>query len=117
MGKAESGSRSSNVAPLNPRRSKSSGLFEACSKRKWSATSNRVDYIMGDDVDVNEPEVVKELTDWGIWYTETTGVDGFRLDAVKSIDAKFFQPWLTTMREHGNHPDFAVGARGSIPSR
>ena len=81
--------------------------------KQWSSNVSQergnFDYIMGDDVDVNEPEVVKELTDWGIWYTETTGVDGFRLDAVKSIDAKFFKPWLTTMREHGNHPDFAVG--------
>ena len=67
------------------------------------------DYIMGDDVDVNEPEVARELTDWGIWYTTTTGVDGFRLDAVKSIDAGFFAPWLRTMQRYGNHPGIAVG--------
>lgn len=63
--------------------------------KQWSSNVSQergnFDYIMGDDVDVNEPEVVKELTDWGIWYTETTGVDGFRLDAVKSIDAKVLQ--------------------------
>ncbi len=90
----------------------STGIMRFAGKQ-WSDNVSHecgnFDYIMGDDVDVNEPEVVKELTDWGIWYTETTGADGFRLDAVKSIDAKFFKPWLTTMREHGNHPDFAVG--------
>lgn len=90
----------------------STGIMRFAGKQ-WSDNVSHergnFDYIMGDDVDVNEPEVVKELTDWGIWYTETTGVDGFRLDAVKSIDAKFFKPWLKTMREHGNHPDFAVG--------
>ncbi|MEE0654491.1 alpha-amylase [uncultured Bifidobacterium sp.] len=90
----------------------STGIMRFAGKQ-WSDNVSHecgnYDYIMGDDVDVNEPEVVKELTEWGVWYTETTGVDGFRLDAVKSIDAKFFAPWLKTMRHYGNHPDFAVG--------
>lgn len=67
------------------------------------------DYIMGDDVDFSNPEVVEELFRWGKWYTETTGINGFRLDAVKSIDAQFFMDWLAKMKEYGNHPDFAVG--------
>lgn len=36
-------------------------------------------------------------------------MDGFRLDAVKSIDAGFFAPWLRTMQRYGNHPGIAVG--------
>ncbi|PAU69546.1 alpha-amylase [Bifidobacterium italicum] len=90
----------------------STGIMRFDGKR-WSDhvshERGNFDYIMGDDVDVNDPVVAGELTDWGVWYTETTGVDGFRLDAVKSIDARFFAPWLRTMRRHGSHPDLAVG--------
>lgn len=56
------------------------------------------DYLMGADVDVDDPEVYAELVRWGRWYVETTGVDGFRLDAVKHIDADFYVRWLAELR-------------------
>lgn len=34
---------------------------------------------MGADIDFTNEEVVKECTNWGKWYLETTKVDGFRL--------------------------------------
>lgn len=74
-----------------------------------SKEQGNFDFIMGDDIDFSVPEVVNELYHWGIWYTEKSGVNGFRLDAVKSIDARFFYGWLHKMEEYGNHPDFAVG--------
>ncbi len=67
------------------------------------------DYIMGDDVDVDEPEVSRELRIRVVCGLDDHGVDGFRLDAVKSIDAGFFAPWLRTMQRYGNHPGIAVG--------
>lgn len=67
------------------------------------------DYVMGTDVDFNSEEVQKELYDWGKWYTDLTGVDGFRLDSLKSIDSRFFPQWLAAMHRTGNHPDLAVG--------
>ena len=33
------------------------------------------DYLMGADLDFNNPEVTEELTRWGKWYTEQTGID------------------------------------------
>ena len=46
----------------------SAGIMRFAGKQ-WSDNVSHergnFDYIMGDDVDVNEPEVVKELTDWG----------------------------------------------------
>ena len=36
---------------------------------------------------------------WGKWYLETTEVDGFRLDAVKHIDANFYKNWIQKLRE------------------
>ncbi len=74
-----------------------------------SKESGNFDFIMGDDVDFDKPEVVEHLTKWGLWYTQKAGLDGFRIDAVKSIDSTFFGPWLKKMSEVGNHPLFAVG--------
>jgi alpha-amylase len=36
------------------------------------------DYLMGCDLNTNNPEVKKELFYWGEWLIDTTGVDGFR---------------------------------------
>lgn len=44
-------------------------------------------YLMGCDLDFQNEEVRAELTRWGQWHLDTTGVDGFRLDAVKHISA------------------------------
>ncbi|MBC7851227.1 MAG: alpha-amylase, partial [Chitinophagaceae bacterium] len=57
------------------------------------------DYLMGCDIEFRNPAVREELKRWGEWYVETTGVDGFRLDAVKHITANFFPEWLS----HLNH--------------
>ena len=43
------------------------------------------DYLMGCDLDFGAEEVRQELSDWGRWYHDTTGVDGLRIDEVKHI--------------------------------
>ena len=48
------------------------------------------DYLMGCDLNMEHPEVVGELDHWGEWFTDLTGVDGFRFDAVKHVGANFF---------------------------
>lgn len=67
------------------------------------------DYLMGADLDMEHPEVVEELDRWGAWYLETTGVDGFRLDAVKHISFSFFTHWLSRLREKSGKALYAVG--------
>ncbi|MGD9611114.1 MAG: alpha-amylase [Desulfovibrionaceae bacterium] len=67
------------------------------------------DYLMYSDLDMNHPEVRTELARWGAWYLSTTGVDGFRLDAVKHIQYSFFRSWLDHMRKIAGRPLFAVG--------
>lgn len=67
------------------------------------------DYLMGADIDLNNYDVVVELQNWGKWYLETTGADGFRLDAVKHIRAEFFPEWLEEVTEKGNKEVFVVG--------
>ncbi|MBQ6507224.1 MAG: alpha-amylase [Clostridia bacterium] len=67
------------------------------------------DYLMGCDVDVRYPPVREELLRWGRWFLERTGVEGFRLDAVKHISASFYRDWLRTLREETGRELFAVG--------
>ena len=49
------------------------------------------DFLMGADIEFRNPHVREELKWWGRWYVETTGVDGFRLDAVKHMTPEFRQ--------------------------
>jgi alpha-amylase len=67
------------------------------------------DYLMGCDLDMENPEVTDELKYWGEWYLDTTGVDGFRFDAVKHVSAEFFQQWLEHVRHYAKRELFAVG--------
>jgi alpha-amylase len=68
------------------------------------------DFLMGCDVDTYHPEVFNELLHFGRWFVDHTGVDGFRLDALKHIPASFFKEWLAQMRAHfAGHELFAVG--------
>jgi len=68
------------------------------------------DYLMGCDVDLYHPEVRDDLFAWGRWYVDTTGVDGFRLDAVKHIPASFYKDWFQHLRTHfGGREVFGVG--------
>jgi alpha-amylase len=58
------------------------------------------DYLMGADVDFYHPEIREDLFNWGRWYIETTGVNGFRCDAVKHIPASFYKDWFQHLRTH-----------------
>ena len=66
------------------------------------------DYLMGADIEFRNEYVRKELHEWGVWYVEQTGVDGFRMDAVKHIEPAFIKEWLQYMRGHFNADFFTV---------
>ncbi|MEO0520252.1 MAG: alpha-amylase [Cyanobacteria bacterium P01_A01_bin.116] len=67
------------------------------------------DYLMGCNVDFTHPEVRDAMMQWGEWYIDTTGVDGFRFDAVKHVQADFFPEWLQHVRQYSDRRLFAVG--------
>jgi alpha-amylase len=68
------------------------------------------DYLMGCDVDLHHEAVRDDLFAWGRWYVDTTGVEGFRLDAVKHMPASFYRDWFNHLRTHfGEHEVFGVG--------
>lgn len=67
------------------------------------------DYLMGADIDFENPDVVAELKKWGLWFLQMTGVDGFRIDAVKHIQFSFYKDWLNLLRKETGKELFAVG--------
>ena len=67
------------------------------------------DFLMGNDIEFRNPFVVAELKRWGQWYVETTGVDGFRLDALKHINADFYPDWLSFLKQHFQREFLVIG--------
>ncbi len=91
---------------------KRTGLFRIEGKT-WNRGTDwdfgNFDYLMGACLDMENPAVIKKLTDWGTWFMDTTGSDGLRLDAVKHISHEFFLQWIRNMREHKGEDFFVVG--------
>lgn len=85
-------------------------LFEG---KEWAkdvdSENNNFDYLMGANVDLNNEEVVEELTRFGQWYQDTVEIDGFRLDAVKHMSAGFYRNWIKSMRAYSEKELFTVG--------
>lgn len=68
------------------------------------------DFLMANDLDTGHELVRGELMHWGRWFVDTTGVDGFRIDAIKHIRASFFHDWLNHIRDHFRGRElFSVG--------
>lgn len=76
--------------------------------QKVDDENGNYDYLLGLNLDYSIPAMRLEAATWGKWYTNTLNLDGYRLDAVKHIDADFMRGWLETMRS--SKPSlFAVG--------
>ena len=67
--------------------------------RETDSEKGNYDYLMGADLDTDNPEVIQETRNWGKWYQDTVHMDGFRMDAVKHISFAFCRDWLAAMRE------------------
>lgn len=91
---------------------KRSGLFRI-GQKNWNGETDwefgNFDYLMGACLDMENPETVKKVTDWGKWYLDITAANGLRLDAVKHISHDFFPNWIKEMREHKGDDFFVVG--------
>ena len=67
------------------------------------------DYLMYADVDYEHPDVRAEVKRWSEWYIDETGIDGFRLDAVKHIDGEFIDEFIKNIRAKKGHDFYTVG--------
>ncbi|MCC3169264.1 alpha amylase, catalytic domain protein [Streptococcus sanguinis] len=67
------------------------------------------DYLMYADIDFKHPEVIRNLYDWADWFIESTGVHGFRLDAVKHIDSFFMKNFIRDITEKYGEDFYVFG--------
>jgi alpha-amylase len=68
----------------------------------------RSDIILGADLDLANPAVAQEMVTWTKWLTNTVDFDGFRIDAVRHMDARFVASWANQVKAHMN----AIGKGG-----
>ncbi|KXT78815.1 alpha-amylase [Streptococcus sp. DD13] len=91
-----------------------SGIYQIQGDNKgWAHTglvdseNGNYDYLMFADIDFKHPEVIQNLYDWASWFIQTTGIKGFRLDAIKHIDAFFMNNFIRDIKDQFG-PDFYV---------
>lgn len=81
-------------------RDRRNGIFRFAGKtwnRETDSENGNYDYLMGADLDTDDPDVIRETQSWGRWYLDTVRPDGFRLDAVKHIGFDFLRNWIAAM--------------------
>ena len=67
------------------------------------------DYLMYANLDYKHPEVIENIYEWADWFVETTGVQGFRMDAVKHIDSFFMRNFIRDVKEKQGQDFYVFG--------
>lgn len=67
------------------------------------------DYLMYANLDYKHPEVIENIYSWVDWFVQTTGVLGFRMDAVKHIDSFFMRNFIRDVKEKQGQDFYAFG--------
>lgn len=93
---------------------KRSGIFRIQGENKyWSdgvdEENGNYDFLLGNDLDLDHPDVVKELCRWGVWVSGELSLDGMRLDAIKHMKDTFVRDFLTAVRAESGKDFYAVG--------
>ncbi|MDR3711896.1 MAG: alpha-amylase [Puia sp.] len=100
---------------------KESGIFKILNEygETWEDLiddeKGNFDYLMFADIDFRNPAVREECKKWGEWYLKETGVDGFRMDAIKHIPPGFVSEWVDHMKSI--KPDLFVVSEYWAPGR
>jgi alpha-amylase len=69
------------------------GLFPG---KTWDVSE---DYLMGEDIDYENTNVIDEMKEWGSWVINEIGFDGFRMDAIKHVRNEFVKEWVNHVKE------------------
>lgn len=90
------------------------GIYRIVGEGKyWSdgvdSENGNYDYLLGNDLDLDHPEVIDELNKWGIWVTKELKLDGMRLDAIKHMKDSFIKQFLATVRAETGKDFYCVG--------
>ena len=95
---------------------KKNGIYQIQGDNKGWAQDDLVDnengnydYLMYADIDFKHPEVIENLNQWATWFIETTGVQGFRLDAVKHIDSFFMKNFIQQITDKYGEDFYVFG--------
>lgn len=76
--------------------------------------NGNADFLMGADIDIDQPEVEQEFINWGKWFIDTSKIDGFRLAAAKHVSFSAQKKWIDEMtnylkEKYPNKNIYAVG--------
>lgn len=90
------------------------GIFQIISEGKdWSqgvdSENGNYDFLMFADIDLDHPDVIQELKNWGVWVARELNLDGMRLDAIKHMNDQFIKQFLETVRADRGEKFYAVG--------
>jgi len=81
--------------------------------KDWSSgvdeENGNYDYLLCNDIDLDHPEVIKELDKWGIWVAEELNLDGMRLDAIKHMKDMFVKQFVEAVRAKRGLEFYFVG--------
>lgn len=67
------------------------------------------DYLMLENLDYTNAEVIEETNGWGKWITSELQLKGFRLDAVMHYSRNFLDRWANMLRATADGRLFFVG--------
>ena len=71
--------------------------------------NSNFDYLMYANLDYKHPEVIENIYSWVDWFVQTTGVLGFRMDAVKHIDSFFMRNFIRDVKEKQGQDFYVFG--------
>ena len=80
--------------------------------KEWDRCDD--DYLMGADVDYQNPQVIEEINAWGSWIIKEVGFDGFRIDAAKHIDYDFTRQGIDSVQSSSSRELFLWLKHGLI---
>lgn len=87
--------------------------FVGENKKGWSESvddeTGNADFLMFADLDYSNPEVEKDVMEWGVWIQKELNLSGFRLDAVQHFSQRYTNQWIANLREKCGEDQFIVG--------
>lgn len=88
---------------------KISGKAKDFSQNVTKTEKGNFDYLMHADVDFNNPDVVEEIKNWGVWFVKEINAEGMRFDALKHIDLTFINEFIKHVKTESEKEIFMVG--------
>lgn len=88
-------------------RSKRAGEFLFKCK-EWD-DSYEDDYLMGADIDYENPKIKEDVINWGKWIINEIDFDGFRFDASKHVDNQMIHDFIEEINNSTEKDLFFIG--------